>query len=175
MSLTPKQEQFAQLVAGGIDELDAIKQVGYKASSATKQAYRMAQNMAVQNRIAELKAIRAIANLDSKPTKPKKDNDPIRPNHDTAVQEKIGALDFLKGVYSDPKHDMKTRISAALAVLPYEEAKVAQTGKKESKKETATNLSKTGKFGTFSAQSELFSWWVCQLGQQHSQTGRIKL
>lgn len=84
---------------------------------------------------------------------PKKDNDPIRPRHDNAVQEKIGALDFLKDMYSDPKHDMKTRISATLAILPYEEAKIAQTGKKESKKETAIKLSKTGKFGNFSAQS----------------------
>lgn len=156
MALTQKQEQFARLVAGGTDELDAIKKTGYKASSASKQAYRMAQNMAVQNRIAELKAIYAIQKSD-KDSEPKQAKQAISANYETLLQEKLSALDFLRSVYTDACNDMKTRIQAAMAVLPYEEAKVAQIGKKDSEKDTAKSKSEQGKFATFSHQSDMFN------------------
>lgn len=158
MALTPKQERFAQLVARGVDTLDAIKQVGYKATSASKQAYRMAQNDAVQARIIELKALLLLQQADAQTPTPKTaPQNPIRPNHQTAVQQKMGALAFLHSVYTDPQYEIKMRISAAVAALPYEEAKIAQTGKKDDQQQKAAELSKTGKFGTYRAQSDLFS------------------
>lgn len=59
MALTPKQEKFAQLVASGVNQSDAYRQV-YNAdkmsgSTVNRQAHEVAQNSNVTARIAELR------------------------------------------------------------------------------------------------------------------------
>lgn len=51
----------------------------------------------------------------------------------------------------------KDRISAAIALLPYTEQKLAQTGKKEDALENAKIKSESGRFATQSHQADMFS------------------
>ncbi|MFB6347849.1 hypothetical protein ACFBZI_07575 [Moraxella sp. ZJ142] len=155
MSLTPNQEKFAQLVAAGVDELDAIKQVGYKASSASKQAYRMAKHAGVQNRIAELKAYRLMQ--DHTYQSKQQQNDPLRPDQTDAVVSKHRALLFLNEVYSNPRYKMSERLKAAIAALPYEEAKIAAVGKKETAESAAVSATTGGKYSSLQHQADFFS------------------
>ena len=50
----------------------------------------------------------------------------------------------------------KDRISAAVALLPYTEQKMAAVGKKEDAIDTAKRASVGGKFATFSHQGDFF-------------------
>lgn len=149
MSLTPKQEAYCHKVADGLKPLDAVKAVGYNPEHASRQVNRLEKNTAVQNRIVELKAIKHIQAKDK--DKPSSDALPKR------VAEKVKALDFLCETYNDATQPMKVRVQAAVAALPYEEAKVAPKGKKEDAKDTAKQATQSGKFATLSNQRDLFT------------------
>ncbi|MFB2539482.1 MULTISPECIES: hypothetical protein [unclassified Acinetobacter] len=143
MSLTSKQEAYCQAVADGLKELDALKQVGYNPQSAGKQLYRLQDNQAVQDRIAELKAINLINASDAASGDAKVD---------AKITEKLSAMDFLRDTINNPQQSMKVRIAAAIAVLPYEKSKLAPKGKKEDAVDTAKQATKSGRFSTFSNQ-----------------------
>ena len=60
MTLTAKQEQFAQAIASGMNQSDAYRAAydagGMKASSVTEKASELANNVKVTSRVAELQA-----------------------------------------------------------------------------------------------------------------------
>jgi phage terminase small subunit len=55
------------------------------------------------------------------------------------------ALEFLRGVMSDDALDMRLRIDAAKALMPYQHEKPGNTGKRENQADAAKSASK-GKF-----------------------------
>ena len=61
-------------------------------------------------------------------------------------------LEFLISIFSDPVEDIKLRLDAAKAALPYFHGKVAEKGKKETKAEAARDGAKSGKFATLDNQ-----------------------
>ena len=131
--MTPKQEKYCQAIASGMSELDAMHHAGFKASSqdnARRQLANLKKDEHVQNRIAELKAIAHIQSNDAKGVA----------NLDKKTYEKVSALEFLANTYNDASREMKIRVQAAIAALPYEEAKLAPLGKKESKIEEAQKI-----------------------------------
>jgi len=57
---------------------------------------------------------------------------------------------------ADGLYTPKERINAAIALLPYTEQKLAQTGKKEDALENAKIKSESGRFATQSHQADMF-------------------
>lgn len=78
-------------------------------------------------------------------------NAPNTPKYETP-------LEFLTAVFNnaDGLYTPKERINAAIALLPYTEHKLAQTGKKEDELDNAKNKSENGRFATLSNQSDMF-------------------
>lgn len=78
-------------------------------------------------------------------------NAPQTPKYETP-------LEFLTAVFNnvDMLYSPKERISAAIALLPYTEQKLAQTGKKEDALDNARNKSENGRFATLSNQADMF-------------------
>ena len=77
-------------------------------------------------------------------------NAPQTPKYETP-------LEFLTAVFNnaDGLYTPKERINAAIALLPYTEQKLAQTGKKEDAIDTAREKSESGRFSTMSNQLEM--------------------
>lgn len=150
MSLTPKQEMYCKHIADGLGELEAVKATGYNADHAARQLHRLKSNPEVEKRIIELKAIAHIQGLDAGMSHQQADLTP-------AVAEQVSSMEFLRSTFSDPRQPMKIRLAAAIAVLPYEEAKVAAKGKKEDAIDSAKQATASGKFATFSNQVDMFS------------------
>lgn len=78
-------------------------------------------------------------------------NAPQTPKYETP-------LEFLTAVFNnaDGLYTPKERINAAIALLPYTEQKLAQTGKKEDALDNARNKSENGRFATLSNQADMF-------------------
>lgn len=149
MALTAKQERYARLVASGTDLHTAAIKAGCKNhESARKFVADMAKRENVQAFINQLKLAnsglqQAQAGTPADDTKPAKYETP---------------LEFLTSVFNnvDGLYTPKERIGAAIALLPYTEQKLAQTGKKEDAIDTARSKSESGRFATLSNQTDMF-------------------
>lgn len=80
-------------------------------------------------------------------------------NRTLAAEQHETPLEYLKSVFNDASgaYTPKRKISAAIALLPYTEAKVALIGKKEGEIDIATERSKSGRFATLSNQGDMLS------------------
>lgn len=153
MTLTAKQERYARLVASGKDFHTSALEAGCKNhESARKFVADMAKRENVQAFIAELKKVQSGLGQDrqDKPTATVQ-NAPHAPKYETP-------LEFLTAVFNnvDRLYSPKERISAAIALLPYTEQKLAQTGKKEDAMDNAKTKSENGRFATLSNQADMF-------------------
>lgn len=145
------KEEYAKMMAKGADWLDAMQAAGYDVSnqeSAKRQKRNLDKNKGLQNRISELKQLQeqkqASQATDAKPPK------------------KLSPKEYLESVYNDLAQDPKMRMQAAVALLPYTENKMAQTGKKDDAQQTAQQLSTSGRFATASHQGDFFASVVTQ-------------
>lgn len=141
MALTQKQEKYARAVASGMDNHTAALEAGCKShDSARKFVADMAKRENVQAFIKSLKTAQS---------------------GEQAADTERGyesPLEFLKSVFNDKTglYGPKERITAAVALLPYTEQKIAPIGKKEGEIDNAVGKSKTGKFATLSNQTDMF-------------------
>ena len=149
--MTPKQEAYCHARAEGLEPIDAAKKAGYNPDHATRQAHRMENNSEVQVRIAELKAVKHIQ------SKQKQGKAVSTDMLAAPVANIVNALDFLNTTYNDANQPMKVRVQAAVAALPYEEARIAPKGKKEGAVDGAKKAATTGRFATLSNQSDMFA------------------
>ncbi len=148
MSLTKRKEAYAQNVADGVDELEAMAFAGYKASNkanAERQLRNLDADELVQNRITELRAIKLLQTGETV-------------EGETAeVVELVTALHFFQTIYKNPAYSMKDRIACAAIAVQYEEPKPAAIGKKEQGKIDAKTATSTGSFRTLNNQLDLQS------------------
>ncbi|AZQ93670.1 hypothetical protein [Moraxella catarrhalis] len=162
MTITQKQKAYAKHVASGMDFHTAALKAGCKNhESARKFVADMAKRENVQAHIAELKKVQNALGQDSQNNQNSQDeptatvlNAPDAPN--TPKYET--PLGFLTAVFNnaDGLYTPKERINAAIALLPYTEHKLAQTGKKEDELDNAKNKSENGRFATLSNQADMF-------------------
>lgn len=171
MAITPKQERYARLVASGVDLHAAALRAGCKNHEAARKFVAdMAKRENVQAFIHQLRTVNTELTT---PT----DNatiDAIYPNVlpglstadllRQAPTSKQSPLEFLTAVFNNAEglYTPKERINAAIALLPYTEQKLAQTGKKEDALDTAKNKSETGRFATLSHQADMFEGGTIQ-------------
>lgn|GEM_PF-1687173 len=76
---------------------------------------------------------------------------PNTPKYETPLEFLTAVFNNANGLYTP-----KERINAAIALLPYTEQKLAQTGKKEDALDNAKNKSENGRFATLSNQADMF-------------------
>lgn len=159
MTITQKQKAYAKHVASGMDFHTAALKAGCKNhESARKFVADMAKRENVQAHIAELKKVQNALGQDSQNNQNSQDeltatvpDAPNTPKYETPSAFLTAVFNNADGLYTP-----KERINAAIALLPYTEHKLAQTGKKEDELDNAKNKSENGRFATLSNQSDMF-------------------
>ena len=150
MAITQKQERYARLMASGMDLHTAALEAGCKNhESARKFVADMAKRENVQAFISELKtANTGLVQADEQEA----------PSETKTVKYET-PLEFLTSVFNNVNglYTPKERIGAAIALLPYTEQKLAQTGKKEDAMDNAKAKSESGRFATLSNQADMFA------------------
>ncbi|STY93324.1 hypothetical protein [Moraxella bovis] len=151
MALTAKQERYARLVASGKDLHASALEAGCKNfESARKFVADMAKRENVQAFINQVRTVDAglttstdsTATTDiSHPNAPAAPTETAQPRQAPTTPQ--SPLEFLTSVFNnaDGLYTPKERINAAIALLPYTEQKLAQTGKKEDAMENAKSKS----------------------------------
>lgn len=150
MALTAKQERYARLVASGKDlHTSALEADCKNHESARKFVADMAKRDNVQAFINELKTANAgLVQADKQTTL----SEPKAIKYETPLEFLTSVFNNVDGLYTP-----KERIGAAIALLPYTEQKLAQTGKKEDAVENAKSKSESGRFATLSHQADMFA------------------
>ena len=162
MAITQKQKAYAEHVANGMDFHAAALKAGCKNhESARKFVADMAKRENVQAHIAELKKVQNGLGQDNQNNQDNKNsqdeptatvpNAPQTPKYETPSAFLTAVFNNADGLYTP-----KERINAAIALLPYTEQKLAQTGKKEDALDNARNKSENGRFATLSNQADMF-------------------
>ena len=147
MALTAKKKAFAQAKHDGANNKEAAIFAGCSPETASQAGSRMAKDPDVIAHLERLTSVKDI-NTDVKP-----DQKPIITKKDiSTASERPDPLKFLEEIWTDPVEDMKLRMDAAKAALPYFHGKVAEKGKKETKEDAAKAATKSGKFGTLNNQ-----------------------
>ncbi|WP_033460318.1 terminase small subunit [Bordetella bronchiseptica] len=136
MALTDKKRRFVQALQSGLSGAKAAIQAGYSEKGAAVAASRLMKDKDVleaverANRVNKAKEEAAAegrtVNL---PDLGKLYSDP---------------LEFLKAVANDPEQDMKLRVEAAKAWVPYVHGRIGEQGKKDAKKQAAAKASAAG-------------------------------
>lgn len=149
MALTDKKKAFAQALFDGASNREAAIFAGYSPETASAAGSRLAKDADVLAHVESLKNVKAA------PVNVKADKRPAINTQSIAAASKELAdpLEFLESVYSDDLEEMKYRVAAAVAAMPYVHGKIAAKGKKETKAEEAKGTATSGgKFGTLDNQ-----------------------
>lgn len=167
MAITAKQERYARLVASGMDLHTAALEAGCKNHEAARKFVAdMAKRENVQAFINQLQtvdtglttpadnALTATTDI-SYPTVQATPIETAQVRQAPTTRQ--SPLEFLTSVFNNAEglYTPKERINAAIALLPYTEQKLAQTGKKEDAIDTAREKSESGRFSTLSNQLEM--------------------
>lgn len=167
MAITAKQERYARLVAGGIDLHTAALEAGCKNHEAARKFVAdMAKRENVQAFINQVRTVNTELITPTDDTTATTDitypNAPATTIKTAQMRQaptaKQSPLEFLTAVFNNAEglYTPKERINAAIALLPYTEQKLAQTGKKEDAIDMAREKSESGRFSTFSNQTDMF-------------------
>lgn len=139
MALTDKKRRFVQALQSGLSGSKAAIHAGYSEKGAAVAASRLMKDKDIQealgraNQVNKLKEEAAATGKEiSLPDLGMLYSDP---------------LEFLKAVANDPGQDMKLRVDAAKAWVPYVHGKIGEQGKKDAKKKAAGEALAGGKFG----------------------------
>lgn len=146
MALTGKKRAFADAVLAGLSNKDAAIAAGYSPATASSAGSRLvkdpdiAQYLAAQKKPARKKAVDKSTTSTATP--------PPRPPFDFAALVNFSdPMAFLKAVMNEPEVDIKQRVEAAKALLPFEHQKKGEGGKKEQRQDAAKKAG-TGKYGS---------------------------
>lgn|SRR5690606_7123688 len=137
MALTDKKRRFADALKSGASNRDAAIAAGYSEKTAAQAGSRLAKDPDVLAHIGRKEAV-------------------VEAQQQAKAEGKSTSLDAISRAYDDPKdflravmnyagEDMKLRVDAAKALMPYEHAKPGEMGKKEQKAEAAKDAGK-GRF-----------------------------
>ena len=153
MALTAKKKAFAQAKHDGANNKEAAIFAGCSPETASQAGSRMAKDpdvIAHLERLANVKDINIDVKPDQKPIITKKDIE--------TASSRADPLKFLEEIWTDPVEDLKLRMDAAKAALPYFHGKVAEKGKKESQADDAKAAATGGgKYATRSARKANYS------------------
>jgi len=133
--LTDKQKAFVEGRAQGLGTKDAAIHAGYSATTAHVIGSTLAGRADIKSAIRAAKKNAGVVNEPETDDKPK-----LKASYKDS-------LEFFKDAMNNPRLADGVRFEAAKQLLPYEHARVAEKGKKESKKDDAVKVA-AGQTGT---------------------------
>lgn len=138
MALTEQQRKFAEARMSGLTIKEAAIAAGCPAKTASQAGSRLEKHPNVLAHLARLK------NIESE-TVPGAGRDTPPPDLELGGEFFEDPKDLLRHAMNDRRLDIKSRIQAAVALLPYEHQKLGETGKKQQQVEAAGQVV-TGRF-----------------------------
>lgn len=139
MALTPRKRKFADALLSGASNREAAIQAGYSEKTASQQGSKLAKDADVLAHMARREAVKerqAEARSEGK-----------RFNLAGLAREYDDPADFLRALMNEQAEDVKLRLDAAKALMPYTHARLGEQGKKEARQEAAREAGQ-GRFGT---------------------------
>lgn len=129
MDLTAKKRAFVDAVMAGKSNKDAAIFAGYSAATASAAGSRLAKDKSVLDALSRRAREMAKAESEPKQVQPLNPADfELRPDAPIVWTD---PMSFLRAVMNHKSTDLKFRIDAAKAILPYEYAKPGELGKKQ--------------------------------------------
>jgi len=139
MALTGKKRAFADAVLAGLSNKDAAISAGFSEKTASAAGSRIVKDPDVKAYLDQRRQTPASAGASALPAPGKTDEAfDIPPTADP--------VEFLTKVMNEPAADLRLRIDAAKAMLPFKHKKLGEGGKKD-EKEAAAKAAGTGRFG----------------------------
>lgn len=138
MALTDKKRRFVVALQSGLSGAKAAIHAGYSQKGAAVAASRLMKDRDVQaaiHRADEVNKAQEAAKAAGKSF-----------NLPDLGQLYSDPLEFLKAVANDPSQDMKLRVDAAKAWVPFVHGRIGEQGKKDKAKDAAVQAG-GGKFG----------------------------
>lgn len=130
MALTNKKLAFVEAINEGLNQTEAAIKAGYSERTAQVQGSRLMNDPDVMQALAGDVG-----------------------EGELNIPETTDPLEFLQTVWNQNGLEVKDRIAAARAALPYKHSRLGEVGKKEKQKEDAKNTTTSGgKFGTLGSQ-----------------------
>lgn len=139
MSLTEQQRKYAEARMAGHSKKDAAMAAGCPEKTAAQAGSRLEKHPNVAAHLARLKALEA----ETVPGAGRDAQLPQGGGGNSVFFE--DPKDLLRHAMNDRALDMKTRMEAAKALMPFEHQKLGETGKKEQKESAAEGVVK-GRF-----------------------------
>jgi phage terminase small subunit len=139
MALTGKKRAFADAVLAGLSNKDAAISAGFSEKTASAAGSRIVKDPDVKAYLDQRRQPPASAGARALPAPgPADEAFDIPPTADP--------VEFLTNVMNQPAADLRLRIDAAKAMLPFKHKKLGEGGKKD-EKEAAAKAAGTGRFG----------------------------
>lgn len=141
MALTGKKRAFADAVLAGFSNKESAIRAGYSEKTASAAGSRLAKEAGIKEYIEKHRAA-TVGSSDAKrqlPPPPASDEIPFD------IPETDDPIRFLTTIMNEPAADLRFRIDAAKAMLPFKHQKLGEGGKKDQKQDAAAKAS-AGKF-----------------------------
>lgn len=138
MALTKQQSAYAEARFAGAGKRDAALAAGCPPKTATQAAAKLEKHPNVIAHLARLKSLESDAS-------PAAGRDPVPEGVELSGEFFEDPKDLLRHAMNDRRLDPKTRIQAAVALLPFEHQKLGESGRKD-KQATAAEDAVTGRF-----------------------------
>jgi phage terminase small subunit len=142
MALTGKKRAFADAVLAGFSNKEAAIRAGFSEKTASAAGSRNVKDPDVKAYLEKHRAAaseRAAAPARSASTSPRSDDDPID------IPATADPIEFLTTIMNEPAADLRYRIDAAKAMLPFKHQRLGEGGKKDQKQDAAKKVG-AGKF-----------------------------
>ena len=140
MALTGKKRAFADAVLAGLSNKEAAIRAGFSEKTASAAGSRNVKDPDVKAYLDQRRQPPAAAGIGAPMARGPGDDDTIE------IPPTEDPVEFLTKVMNEPAADLRLRIDAAKAMLPFKHKKLGEGGKKEVKADAA----KTAGGGKFS-------------------------
>ncbi len=143
MALTGKKRAFADAVLAGFSNKEAAIRAGYSEATASAAGSRLVKDKDVKARLDQARQEQAGSGRAAAPPAGGAPLDAIE------IPPTADPVEFLTKVMNEPAADLRLRIDAAKAMLPFKHKKLGEGGKKEQAGEKAKSVA--GRFGQAAA------------------------
>lgn len=146
--LNPTDEKFVAAIVRGLNQTEAAIAAGLSEKSAQAAGARLRKKKSVVDALAAIGFSTPGAPITipaSKAQDPEAEEEPI-----DDLPKTEDSLEFLEAVVANPRIPLGRRMEAAKTLLPFQHAKIGESGKKKTKQEGAKELAEEG--NTFGAR-----------------------
>lgn len=143
MALTGKKRAFADAVLAGFSNKEAAIRAGYSEATASAAGSRLVKDKDVKARLDQARQEQAGSGRTAAPPAGGLPVDTIE------IPSTADPVEFLTNVMNEPAADLRLRIDAAKAMLPFKHKKLGEGGKKEQAGEKAKGVA--SRFGQAAA------------------------